>query len=367
MAHPANSIKMLMISENAYVNTAQAAAWNVQSTHINAKICTVFIYFLLLFWLFFCCIVFIAVVFDMAWHGVVWMSSYSFYSSYLSMFVFIRYFKWILLFVVKCWWCAKYLMLMSMVHEMCIDISAPFAFYNNIIKTWIESSSSSSSVSSSSSSLSCTKTKRIKCKKHDDATEKRWVFYSPSPGCCIVYMVVAGISGVYIAKRQTIASSGNHCHQLVLFRAFYQVLYDLRILLRCCCRSRCHRRRFYGTTALSLMQQPFDLRKLIKIINNEKWQWRRRTTHQHQHQHQKQQTTELFSFYIIPRENSFNRIEHAVQTHTKSTTPEFVRSFLSFLCGTICTDLVHHVIYGMLKCCCCCCLFSFFIIIWSDV
>lgn len=137
---------MLMISENAYVNTHHCKSWNVQSNRINAKICTVFIYFcyfLLLLLLFLsrkmrfahCICVYTS------WLGMCMkMCFHSFETSlfvlfeYVCIFVFIRYFKWILLFVVKCWWCAKYLMLMSMVHEMCIDISAPFAFCNNIIK-----------------------------------------------------------------------------------------------------------------------------------------------------------------------------------------------------------------------------------------
>lgn len=58
-------------------------------------------------------------------------------------------------------------------------------------KTWIESSSLSSS-SSSSSSLSCANDQKNKMQKHDDATEKRWVFYGSSPLLHALF-VMAGI------------------------------------------------------------------------------------------------------------------------------------------------------------------------------
>lgn len=153
----------------------------------------------------------------------------------------------------------------------------------------------------------------------------------------------------YIAKRRTIASSGNHCHQLVLFRAFYQVLYDRRILLRCCCRSRSRRhRRFYGTTALSLMQQPFDLRKLIKIINNEKWQWRKKnnapTSTIAPAAASAPKTTNNWIIFILYHTERIVLTGSSMQCVCKHYTRSFLLPF--FLCGTICFDLVHHVIYG---------------------
>lgn len=183
--------------------------------------------------------------------------------------------------------------------------------------------------------------------------EKRWIFYSSSLCCThpLAHEMVYIVS--ILQNRQTIASSGNHCHQLVLFRkilpGFIRSTNSITMsssLLSLSTSSFL----WYNSVVIDVQQPSFYLLvKLIKIINNEKWQWCKNNTptststiasaSASASQHQKQQTTELFSFYIIPRIvlTGSSTLIHVQCTH--------YAGYARFLCGTICTDLVHHVMY----------------------